>query len=343
MSAKRAPAVIEWYRCPISPALFKELHKRSDWRALMQTGGYLLILMVTASLALWSWHHAPWPLTAALVFLHGMGMSFLINGIHELGHGTVFKTKRWNKFFLPIFGFLAWHQYVFFDASHQRHHRYTLHPPDDMEVVLPVKMLWKDFWKQGFFNWNALRYQLTTHWRMARGKFVGTWEQECFPEEDLKLRAKAIRWSRVVLWGHAAIIIGSITSGWWMVAVVVSGGAYIGNWLFWLCNSTQHCGLADNVPDYRLCCRTIYLNLVLRFLYWQMNYHTEHHMYAAVPCYNLKRLHEAIVDDMPPCPDGLVAAWTHIMEVMRRQEADPTYQYRAPLPEANAARNLKAI
>jgi fatty acid desaturase len=86
------------------------------------------------------------------------------------------------------------------------------------------------------------------------------------------------------------------------------------------------------VPDFRLCCRTVELNPVLRFLYWQMNYHTEHHMYAAVPCYNLRKLHKAILADMPPCPNGLVAAWRQIITIMRRQAVDPTYQYVAPLP-----------
>ena len=27
-----------------------------------------------------------------------------------------------------------------FWASHQEHHKYTLHPPEDMEVVLPQKV-----------------------------------------------------------------------------------------------------------------------------------------------------------------------------------------------------------
>jgi len=35
-------------------------------------------------------------------------------------------------------------------------------------------------------------------------------------------------------------------------------------------------------------------------------------MYAAVPCYNLAELHEAIKHDLPPTPDGLVAVWTRM-------------------------------
>ena len=68
-------------------------------------------------------------------------------------------------------------------------------------------------------------------------------------------------------------------------------------------------------------------------LIWESTgYHTEHHMYAAVPCYNLGRLHRLISPDLPPCPRGLVATWRQIVAVLRRQRIDPAYCYVAPLP-----------
>jgi len=93
-------------------------------------------------------------------------------------------------------------------------------------------------------------------------------------------------------------------------------------------------GLKDNVDDFRLCCRTFTLNPIVRFLYWQMNYHIEHHMYAAVPCYNLGKLHKMIEHDLPPTPKGLVGVWKEIDAILRRQLKDPSYQYEAPLPKS---------
>ena len=46
-----------------------------------------------------------------------------------------------------------------------------------------------------------------------------------------------------------------------------------GAWLHELCALTQHAGLAENVLDHRLSTRTVILGPVLRFLYWNMNYH----------------------------------------------------------------------
>ena len=107
---------------------------------------------------------------------------------------------------------------------------------------------------------------------------------------------------------------------------------FYGSWLFFLTNKPQHVGLQNNVSDFRLCTRTILLNQVFRLLYWHMNYHIEHHMYAAVPCYNLGKLHKLIRDDLPHCPRGLFETWKQIIAIHRRQRADPSYQYLPDLP-----------
>ena len=69
------------------------------------------------------------------------------------------------------------------------------------------------------------------------------------------------------------------------------------------------------------------------FLYWHMNFHIEHHMYAAVPCYHLGRLHRAIRHELPETPRGLWAAWRNILSVMKQQRDDPGYQYVPDLPK----------
>ena len=63
-----------------------------------------------------------------------------------------------------------------------------------------------------------------------------------------------------------------------------------------------------------------------------MNYHIEHHMYAAVPCYNLAKLHQAILHDLPPCPHGIGATWKEIAAIQKTQDEDPSYQHIAQLP-----------
>jgi len=323
---------VTWYRTPLDKKVLMELHERSDRHGLIQTVGYLAILVTTAATALYAAGHWPVWVTVLLVFLHGMVSSFFINGVHELGHGTVFRTKSLNPFFEHVLAFFGWINCEMFDVSHVRHHQYTLHPPDDLEVVLPIRIMIWNFFTQGFVNPVGLYNTVKDTIRIARGKFKGNWELTIFPESDPKKRRRPVLWARTILIGHGLIIAVSIYFKWWLVPVLTTLAPFFGAWLFFLCNNTQHIGLQDNVTDFRLCCRTFTLNPVVRFLYWQMNYHTEHHMYAAVPCYKLDKLHRLIKHDLPPCPRGIVATWLEIAAIQKIQKTNPSYQHVAPLP-----------
>ena len=107
-----------------------------------------------------------------------------------------------------------------------------------------------------------------------------------------------------------------------------------GRGLQWLCNEAQHAGLCDNVADFRLCARTVRLNPLLQFMYWHMNFHTEHHLFASVPCYRLVALHRLVREQMPPSPRGLIATWRQIDATLQRQKIEPGYRFRAAIPPA---------
>jgi fatty acid desaturase len=325
------PKPISWYRSPLGPAVMKELHRRSDFRAWLQTLGYLGTLCLTGGAALYSSLHWPIGFTLLFVFLHGMLCAFHINAVHELGHGTVFKTKALNVFFTRLFSFFGWINYEMFNTSHMRHHRYTLHQPDDLEVTLPAKAIVRQIIIQGIFNEGGLSWPILGTIRVACGRFEGPWEKALFPVGSPERKA-AMRWARFMLTGHTLIICGSFLSHLWVLPFLTSFTSAYGGWLQSLCNSTQHIGLQDDVSDFRLCCRTFTMNPVLQFYYWHMNFHIEHHMYAAVPCYNLGKLHRAIQADLPPCSHGLVETWREIDSILKIQENDPAYQHVALVP-----------
>ncbi|MFA7237088.1 MAG: fatty acid desaturase [Phycisphaeraceae bacterium] len=321
---------IPWYKTPLDRDLLKQLNQRSNLRGLAQALGHLSLLAITGGVSVYSAYHWSIVVTLALLFLHGTCFAFMINAVHELVHNTVFRSRWLNELFVRVFAFLGWINFEHFQASHVRHHAFTLHPPDDGEVVLPMRIVVRDFLRYGFVNWRGPYYTVRGTLRNARGRFDGEWSATLFPDRA-KLRGP-IRWARVLLIGHALILAVSICMHGWMIPVVVTLAPFYGGWLFFLLNSTQHIGLQDNVPDFRLCCRTILVNPVAQFLYWHMNFHTEHHMYPTVPCYYLPRLHRAMKHDMPYCPRGLIATWRHIADILHQQQLDPTYQYHAELP-----------
>jgi fatty acid desaturase len=326
---------IHWYRSPVDRETLAALNQRSDTKGLLQTLGHLGLLMVTGAIAFYAVAQQAWLWLILILFLHGTLYAFLLNGFHELCHSSVFKTKALNTFFLYLFSFLGQYNPHLFWASHQEHHKYTLHPPDDLEVVLPVTFTLESFLKSAVVNPWGFYGRLKGVIRLSRGRLEGEWENILFPATDPAKRQRLFTWARILLVGHGLLTGIALYFGFWLLPVLITLAPFYGGWLLYLCNNTQHVGLQDNVPDFRLCTRTIILHPFVRFLYWHMNFHTEHHMYAAVPCYNLGKLHEAIKEDLPPSPVGLYATWREIIPILQKQKADPTYQYIPQLP-ANA-------
>jgi len=332
MTSESVSRKINWYRSPVDREILNQLNQRSDWKGLVQTLGHLGLLTLTGAAAWYAATRLPWPATLLILFAHGTFYAFLLNGFHELCHRTVFKARALNEFFLRLFSFLGWYNHVLFWASHQAHHRYTLHPPDDLEVVLPLELSLKSFLQTAVINPWGFYNRLKGVVRLSLGRLEGEWEQTLFPPNAEEKRRELFNWARTLLVGHILLTGISLYLGLWMLPVLITLAPFYGGWLLYLCNNTQHVGLQDNVPDFRLCTRTIILNPFVRFLYWHMNYHIEHHMFAAVPCYNLGRLHEAIEDDLPASPKGLIATWKEIIAILRKQKDDPSYRYVPVVP-----------
>ena len=110
---------------------------------------------------------------------------------------------------------------------------------------------------------------------------------------------RTILWSRILLVFHGTVFMQAFVAGLWVLPVIFTLFNFTANWLAYLLGLPQHCGLQENVADFCKSMWSITLNPVFEFLYWHMNWHTEHHMYAGVPCYNLKKLYQAVRDDMP--------------------------------------------
>jgi fatty acid desaturase len=333
---RKPKSTIAWRRTPLERDQLLELTERSDLLGMLQSVGYLGLLAVTGTTACLLVGRIHWAWIVAIVFFHGTCWAFMINGFHELVHNSVFKTRWLNPFFLRILSFFGWHNHVLFWASHTEHHKYTLHAPDDLEVVLPADVRLEHLYKNGLVNPRGIVDAVQFHYRLARLKLVGDWENALFPESSPDKRRALANWSRFVLIGHAAILVVSLALGWWMVPVVVTFARFYGSWLHQLCNNTQHIGLTDQTPDFRLSCRTFTCNPFVQFLYWHMNFHVEHHMYAAVPCYRLGKLHRLIRHDLPHTPHGLYATWKQIIPILERQRKEPGYQYAPEVPELAA-------
>ena len=342
---------IGWYRCPIEPATLRRLMQRSDLQGWLQAGGHLLLFLATGTLTYLLFANGLWLGFALALFAHGtVGAFFKGLATHELGHGTVFRSKWLNRAFLRLFGVIAWNNHHIYAVSHTYHHRYTLYPDGDRELVLPQNPMLKliDLFQLFvFLVWrghSGLIPVVVHTVKIASGNFNtsstfgtqdDTWVADIFADLP-KERRKAINWARLTLLFHVCVIAVAIAMQWWLLPVLVTLTGFLGKGWSLIVGLPMHCGLRDNVPDFRKCVRSITLDPISTFLYWRMNWHTEHHMYAGVPCYNLKKLYREIAADMPR-PRTLAGAWREMRDTWRRQQQDPGYQFDTPVPQRTAA------
>ena len=339
-----------WYRCPIARNRLRELNQRSDASAWFQAGGHLALYLATGAMTYYFWIQDIWPGFIVALWCHGTVASFF-SGVapHELGHGTVFRTSWLNKAFLYLFSLISWWDPFDYATSHTYHHRYTTYPAADRENLLPLEPSLKPglllqlftvnlFSKPGRnFGKGGLLWTIRLTIESALGKKSGhteipsqEWLQAVHTDQPKQFR-HSIWWSRLLLAFHGSVLVISIATGQWVVPLLLTFASFIASWGTYFTGLPQHCGLRENVPDFRKNTRSMTLNPLLEFLYWHMNWHAEHHMYAAVPCYKLKKLAHEIADDMP-APRTLIGAWREMREIWRHQQVDPSYQFDTPLP-----------
>lgn len=156
--------------------------------------------------------------------------------------------------------------------------------------------------------------------------------QTCYPPKQPHARDAATLWARILLAGHALFALACFSCGHIFPPLLLSLGPFACGFLFFSCNATQHVGLHTGASDFRLNTRTFIPCGLIRFLYWHMNWHTEHHMYSAVPCYNLSKLHAAIRHDLPPPPVGIVETWRVIARALEAEAKDPVWRAAISLP-----------
>ncbi len=315
----------EWYRSPIPRARMKELMQRSDGPATRDTLLWIGGMIVTGGLGavFWgSWIAAPFFLVYGVLYGSGGDSRW-----HECGHGTAFRTQWKNDAVYQLASFLMIRNPTVWRWSHSRHHTDTIivgrdpeivamRPPDVARVLLNV------------FGILDVPKSLAAMLRHAAGRLDGE-ERDFIPEAEWP---KVYRVARVWTAIYAAVAALCLATGSILPAMLVGLPRMYGAWHHVLTGLTQHVGLAEDVLDHRLNCRTMYINPFSRFVYWNMNYHVEHHMFPMVPYHRLPELHREIQADCPPPYHGFWACYREIIPTLMRQLRDPTHFVRRELP-----------
>lgn len=325
-------AAAEWYHTDVPRKTMKALMKRSDQPAIRDTilWAALHVLFAGGGILLWgTWWAVPFWFCYGVLYGSACDSRW-----HECGHGTAFKTRWMNDVVYHIASFQVMRNPVNWRWSHARHHTDTLIVGRDAEIAWqhPIKLGLKALAYVGVIEtWKSLGVLA----RNAAGTLSAD-EKDYIPESEWP---KAVFWARIHMAIYAAAVLAALAlllagAGWASVIplLVIGGPRAYGCWHFVMTGLLQHGGLAENVLDHRLNSRTVYMNPVSRWLYWNMNYHVEHHMFPMVPYHALPALHEAIKHDLPRPDPSIWAAYRDMIRTVLRQRHDPDHYQRRALP-----------
>ena len=284
-------------RKKLPPEILAPLTRLSSLRsslAVLYTFG-LLALIIAAAIANWSWWVAPIAIVLIAPLQHGL---FIL--AHEAAHYRLYANRRLNDLMGRFIGMTGGVSMCSYRVIHRLHHNY-LYQPQDPDIALHggyprgkkylIKKLLKDLTGQTafknyayFFGSPAINLETNVVQR---------------PLDDTapKLRIAALqdRWIVVAFHVLTPIIMFALGWGWYYIVLWVIPLLTLLQAILRLRAICEH-GAVTDFSSPLTAARTNIANLWQRFFIFphHVNYHLAHHLYPAVPHYNLPKLHNAL-------------------------------------------------
>ena len=317
-----------WYAAPISREQMRALLERRNGPAIIDTLLWFSLLGVSGYLIYYLW--GTWWSIISIMIYSVLYASVSDSRWHESSHGTPFKSDWMNNALYEIASFMVFRQSVCWRWSHTRHHSDTSIVGRDPEVAAPrppdIPGIILNLFAFKSFPAEFKKWILHVVGRMESE------EKEYIPRSEY---TKVFRIARIWLLIYLIVIGLAIYFQTWLPLFFVGIPTFIGSYMIVVYGLTQHAGLAENVLDHRMNCRTVYMNRVNRFLYWNMNYHLEHHMFPLVPYHNLPKLHQLVKSHCPTPYNGLVETYREIIPALIKQSKNPEYFVERKIPSGS--------
>jgi len=262
----------------LSATELSELKETGNLPGLLHLAGHALLLCLTGSLVLWTAN----PMLKILAMtLHGIALSSLFALEHESIHGTAFRSPWLNTVAAEVCGFLLLLPPRYFRFFHFAHHRHTQDPAQDPELASPKPSDWRGY----LLHLSGLPY-----WRAQISVLLTNAAGRRLPDfVPANARGKLVLEARWHLAAMALLAVAGITFGWtWMLTLWVIP-ALLGQPFLRAYLMAEH-GACPLVANMLANSRTTYTNRVVRFLAWNMPFHSAHHALPTVPFHRLPAL-----------------------------------------------------
>ena len=326
IAIKMGLADANWYKSPVSREEMRELLVRKDGPAIRDTIIWFSLIISSGYLVFLWW--GSWFVIFPYFIYSVLYASTSDSRWHESSHGTAFKTDWMNNLLYEIASFMVFRQSTVWRWSHARHHSDTLIRGRDPEIAVPrppkIRMI-----LLAFVGIRGAIPEMRRIFLHASGRI----DPEVAAYLPVHEYAKVILRARIYITIYLMVIGMAVFIKSILPLMFIGLPMIFGGWLMPVYGLTQHAALQENVLDHRLNCRTVYMNRIHRFLYWNMNYHVEHHMYPLVPYHALPQLHKLIKDDCPEPYKSITDAFREIIPAILRQTKDPAYFVERKIPE----------
>ena len=288
---------VRW-EVPSLGAEFKvRIHKQSNLLPAIHLSIRISLHLIVITSLYFSLKSSSYFLAAILLLINGLLTSFLgwAGAGHEYFHSTAFTSGKFNTFLFRAFSSISFNNWGWFEVSHLLHHKNTLHLDDPegppKKSISYIQLFW------------LLTIDLPGVGRRVRilllnllGKIP---TQNEVVKNTLKSKPKLRRRIRtgaawVLACQMSLFILGFILHPFFGFVLLLS--PFIFTFANKVMELNQHLGMKAHANDFRLNSRTLRYNLFLEFLYSNMNFHAEHHMYPSVSYYNLPKLHKNLLD-----------------------------------------------
>jgi len=306
----------KWWKPVVAPPTVRELLKLRDLPGVIFFTTWLLLV---AGLGYCVYAARGTALLIPLLAIYGTVLSFAYACSHECAHRTAFRTRWLNEAVYYISSFIFGQEPVYRRYSHISHHAKTWYPGQDaqMEYRNPITLPQYFLHTSGMPVWWGVVATMTRH----AGGSLNAEEREVIPQTEIR---KLIWGSRVFLGGYltlAALAAGGISL---LPVYLFFLPRFLGGWVVNFFINSQHMCMAEGRPDHRETTRSVDCSWLGRYLYWNMNFHIEHHLLPGVPFHKLKALSDALGQQLPIRRKGMIRVNLDILRIIRIQRRIPT-------------------
>ena len=275
----------------LPPALAEGLREKSDAPGLRHLAGHLGLIVLCGV-----WIGTGAPLWWLVIPVQGVLICFLFTLEHECTHATPFASARLSDWVGRLCGFLILNPFLWFRYFHFAHHRFTNLPGKDPELAGPkpeTRAAWT--WHvSGLPYWGA---SLALMVRLVLGRE----EAPYLPPRALPRIGREARWMAVLyLLAALSLLVTPLLFWIWLLPVLLAQPAL----RLYLLAEHGDCPQVANMLDNT---RTTFTTGIVRFLAWNMPYHTEHHVFPDVPFHQLPALHARMKEELRVTAPGYAA------------------------------------